>query len=86
MVAKKFRIKRVDFENKPISIFQHKLRVLMKCYTIKNLILNETEYTVAFKKTHRLHGVVMNDPKEYIARYEVADSTNHKEIILKIII
>jgi hypothetical protein len=86
MVARSFKIKKDDFEKKPITIFQHKLRVLMKCYTIKNLILNEINFTLTFKKNHKINGLRMEDPKEYIGRYEVLETEDPTEIILKLII
>ena len=86
MVAQSFIIKRSDFEKKPITIFQHKLRVLMKCYTIRELILDEINFTVKFKKSHKINGLKMEDPKEYVGRYEVADADNPSKVVLKLII
>jgi hypothetical protein len=86
MVTKSFKIKKKDFERKPITVFQHKLRVLMKCYTIRNLLLNEIDYTVYFQKTHKINGIKMKDPKEYMCKYEVMESDYENEIILKLMI
>ena len=86
MVSQSFKIKRSDFEKKPITIFQHKLRVLMKCYTIRELILDEINFTVKFKKSHKINGLKMEDQKEYTGRYEVVEVDNPYEIILKLII
>jgi hypothetical protein len=86
MVAQSFTIKRSDFEKKPITIFQHKLRILMKCYTIRELILDEINFTVKFKKSHKINGLKMEDPKEYVGRYEVVDADNPSKVVLKLII
>jgi len=86
MVIKSFKIKRRDFEKKPITIFQHKLRVLMKCYTIKDLILDEINFTITFKKNHKINGLKMQDPKQYTGKYEVLNSEVPGEIILKLMI
>jgi len=86
MVVKSFIIKKRDFERKPITIFQHKLRTLMKCYTIRDLLLDEINYTITFKKSHKINGLKMEDPKEYVGRYEVLDTENEKEITLKLMI
>jgi hypothetical protein len=86
MVSQSFIIKRSDFEKKPITIFQHKLRVLMKCYTIRELVLDEINFTVKFKKSHKINGLKMEDPKEYAGRYELVDAINPLEIVLKLII
>lgn len=86
MVSQSFKIKKNDFEKKPLTVFQHKLRVLMKCYTIRDLILDELNYVVIFKKNHKINGLKMEDPKEYTGRYEVQEAANQDEIILKLII
>ena len=86
MVSQSFTIKRSDFEKKPITIFQHKLRVLMKCYTIRELVLDEINFTIKFKKSHKINGLKMEDPKEYVGRYEVVDADNPSKVVLKLII
>lgn len=86
MVSQSFIIKRSDFEKKPITIFQHKLRVLMKCYTIRELVLDEINFTVKFKKSHKINGLKMEDSKEYVGRYEVIDADDPLKIVLKLII
>lgn len=86
MVSQSFKIKRREFEKKPITTFQHKLRVLMKCYTIRELVLDEINFTVKFKKSHKINGLKMEDPKEYVGRYELSDSETPSELILKLII
>ena len=86
MVTKSFKIKKEDFEKKPITVFQHKTRVLMRCYTIKDLFLNELTQTFIFKKNHKINGLRMEDPKEYTGRYEIEETDNSKEIILRLMI
>jgi hypothetical protein len=86
MVSQSFIIKRSDFEKKPITTFQHKLRVLMKCYTIRELVLDEINFTIKFKKTHKINGLKMEDSKEYSGKYEVIGAENPSKIILKLII
>lgn len=86
MVSRTFKIKKLDFEKKPLTIFQHKLRVLMKCYTIVGLELNELEQVYKFKKTYKFNGLKMNDPKEYAGRYEIEEIEGTTDILLKLII
>ena len=86
MVIKSFRIKKKDFERKPVTTFQHKLRVLMRCYTISNLILDEINFSFTFKKNHKINGLRMEDPKEYRGSYEVNETADPKEIVLKLMI
>ena len=86
MITKSFTLKKFDFEVRPITIFQHKLRALMKCYVVRDLILDEIKQTIKFKKSHRINGMIMQDPKEYLCKYEIEETKNPKEINLKIII
>lgn len=86
MVVKSFKIKKRDFEIKPVTIFQHKLRAFMKCYTVRDIILDEINFTIAFKKSHKINGIKMLDPKEYYGKYEVQEVENSSDIILKLMI
>ena len=86
MVTRNFQVKKKDFEKKPITVFQHKLRVFMKCYTIRDILLNEIDYTITFKKSNKINTIKMLDPKEYVVRYEVFETENEKEVILKLMI
>ena len=45
----------------------------MKCYTIVDFDLDDDLQTFSFKKTYRINGLKMNDPKEYYGRFEVED-------------
>lgn len=76
MVYKDFIIKRKAFRRRKLSTIRHKLRVLMKCYTIVNFKIDEDEETFTFMKTHRINGVRLEDPKQYSGRYEVEDVDN----------
>jgi hypothetical protein len=86
MVSRIFKIKKIDLEKKPLTVFQHKLRVLMKCYTIRDLILNELECSYRFKKSHKISGLKFDDSKEYQGRYEIEEIEGQKTILLKLII
>ena len=72
MVCKDFVIKRKAFRRRKLTILQHKLRVLMKCYTVVDFELFEDD-TFTFKKTHKINGLKMDDPKEHSGSYEVSD-------------
>lgn len=86
MISKTFKIKKIDLEKKPLTVFQHKLRVLMRCYTIRDLILNEIELTYRFKKSHKINGLKMDDPKEYSGKYEIELSEDPRNVILKLMV
>lgn len=83
MLSKSFTVKKRDFEKKPITILQHKLRLLMKCYTITNLVLDDIEFTITFKKNYKINGIRMEDPKEYVIKYSVLDIEDSPYIVLK---
>jgi len=86
MFSRTFRIKKKDFDKKPLTIFQHKLRVLMKCYTIRELELNELKQTYSFKKSHKINGLKMDDPKVYNGKYEIGEGGVITNILLKLFI
>ena len=73
MVIKDFKIKKKTFKKRKSSTLQHKLRVIMKCYTIIGLDLDDDKQSFTFKKTHKINGLRMDDPKEYFGRFEVED-------------
>jgi len=73
MVLKSFKISKRVFKKRKLSTLQHKLRVIMKCYTIVGFDLNDDEQTFTFKKTHKINGLKMDDPKEHSGRFEVED-------------
>ena len=73
MVLKDFTIKKRVFKRRKLSTLQHKLRVLMKCYTIVDFDLDDETQEFTFKKTHRINGLQMPDPKEHSGRFEIED-------------
>jgi len=56
----------------------------MKCYTIIGLELDDEEQSFTFKKSHKINGLRMDDPKEYSGRFEIEDLDD--EINLKLIV
>jgi hypothetical protein len=85
MVSKGFKINKKTFKRRKSSTIQHKLRVIMKCYTIVGFELNDDEQTFTFKKTHKINGLKMNDPKEHSGRFEIEDMDDD-DISLKLIV
>ena len=86
MVVRTFVVNKREFEKKPITVFQHKLRTFMNCYVIRDMLLDEIDYKVIFKKNHRINGIIMKDPKEHTVKYEVMEADNPKELILKLML
>ena len=85
MVYKDFKINKKTFRRRKLSILQHKLRVLMKCYTVVDFDLNYDTNEFTFKKTHKINGLKMDDPKEHSGRYEVED-IDDESINLRLIV
>jgi len=85
VVYKDFIIKRRTFRRRKLSTLRHKLRVLMKCYTIIDFDIDDDAQTFSFKKTHKINGIKMNDPKEYTGKFEIEDLDEEK-INLRLIV
>ena len=81
-----FKIKTRDYNRKLTSIIQHKLRVLMKCYTIRDLKINPDVQIFTFKKSHRIGRITMKDSKEYSGSYEIDEIENSSEMYFKLIV
>ena len=89
MTTKRFVISKREGETRISSTIQHKLRVVLKCYTIKNFNVNQEENTFTFNKTNRIRGIVINDKKLYSGSFQIVLNDNlieDKEYILIITI
>lgn len=77
MVTRDFAIKLDDVNKRLTTIVQHKLRLLMSCYTVYDFVYNEQTKVFTFKKTHakRNHKVKSTiqykDHKEFSGTYNV---------------
>lgn len=56
----------------------------MKCYTVNNFILNDSDNTFSFQKTFKKSGIQFNDSTINTGRFEVVETADSKEIVLKI--
>lgn len=83
MNYKSFKLDREVFEKRMASEIQHKLRVVMRCYTIKNLLINPEEKTFSFTYTHRVNNVQMHGKKTLNGQYETFD-IDDDNLMLKI--
>lgn len=89
MPRKSFDISIRKAERRLASTIQHKLRVVLNCYTVKNFEINEEEKTFSFNKTNRIRGIVINDSKNYQGYYTLEKNQNSiedKEYNLTIIV
>ena len=71
MTSKDFLVKNKRLDTHIVSLVQHKIRTVLKCYTVFEFKMNEDK-TFTFKKSHKINGVRMNDPKTYKATYILA--------------
>ena len=83
MISKEFKLKRLSFYKKVKTTLQHKLRVVLKCYTVRDFVLNEDK-TFTFKKTIKKHGVKLESDKELSGSFEVIELEDDQEIILRV--
>lgn len=74
MIEKAFQISKREAENRLSSTLQHKLRVVMKCYTVTNFSFNEESCTFCFNKTNRIRGIVVKDKKMYSGSYVLLEN------------
>tara|TARA_Y100000389_G_C17413882_1_gene492549 strand:- start:586 stop:864 length:279 start_codon:yes stop_codon:yes gene_type:complete len=87
MIEKEFEVSIREAKKRLSSTLQHKLRVVMKCYTVINFTLNENDRTFSFNKTNRIRGIVIKDSKTYAGSYVVNENENSsydKEYVLKV--
>ena len=73
MPFKCFDIKSGEFDKRGRTLVQHKLRVLLKCYTVYDFSLNDIDQTFEFKKSYKIRSVKRKDPKQLSGRYELED-------------
>jgi hypothetical protein len=79
MITKTFEISKRDAERRLSSTIQHKLRVVLKCYTITNFFINQEQNSFSFNKTNRIRGIVINDKNLYQGSFILEKSKELKE-------
>jgi len=73
MTSRDFKITLEDFNKKKKTIIQHKIRTLLKCYTVQDFNLNEETKTFTFRKTYKISGIQMVSDSVLEGKYEVED-------------
>ena len=76
MISKIFLIKKDTFEKRKKTTIQHKLKVVLSCYTVYNFLLKDDEKTFSFNKSNRINGVRIDDSKVFNGHYEIRDLKN----------
>ena len=73
---------KLSFYKKIKTVLQHKLRVVLRCYTIRELNLAD-DNTFTFKKTIKKFGVKLDSDKKLSGNYEIIELDDQdKEILL----
>jgi hypothetical protein len=86
MITHEFEINRNIFEKRKSSILQHKLRPTLKCYTIKNFVLDEKTGEFVFNKSFKKNTIRWDDPKKDKGSFTISKSENSDKIKVKITI
>lgn len=81
MTSREFIIDTNRFDRRVLTELQHKLRTVLKCYTITNFFLND-DGTFRFKKSYMVRKIRLDDPKEYMGSYRVSDAGDGKYKLL----
>ena len=84
MISREFKINLKTFRRRKLTLLQHKLRVVMKCYTVNNFILNDQDNTFSFQKSYKKSGIQINDDTLNTGSFEVTPIPNSDEILLKV--
>jgi hypothetical protein len=84
MLSREFKINLKTFRRRKLTLLQHKLRVVMKCYTVNNFVLNDQDNTFSFQKSFKKSGIQINDDTVNTGNFEVTDILNSDEILLRV--
>lgn len=84
MIAREFIIDKKLFLRRKLTILQHKLRVVMKCYTVVNFQLNDNENKFSFQKSYRINKVRIDDSNTNTGGYSIEDIPTTDKVLLKI--
>jgi len=84
MISREFKINLKTFRRRKLTLLQHKLRVVMKCYTVNNFVLNDQDNTFSFQKSYKKSGIQINDDTVNTGNFEVTDIPNSDEILLRV--
>jgi len=84
MLSREFKINLKTFRRRKLTLLQHKLRVVMKCYTVNNFILNDKDNSFSFQKSFKKSGIQINDETVNTGNFEVTDIPDSDEILLRV--
>lgn len=84
MITREFIIEKKLFLRRKLTILQHKLRVVMKCYTVVNFQLDDNENKFSFQKSYRINKVRIDDSNVNTGGYSIEDIPTTDKVLLKI--
>jgi hypothetical protein len=70
-ISKQFIFNSSKFQRRKKTTLQHKLRVVMNCYTISEFQLNETDNTFSFKKNYKINGKRLEGTKILTGNFSI---------------
>lgn len=73
MISYTFKIEKEKFERRKLTEIQHKLRVALKCYTVKDFKLSSDSNEYEFIKTMRLNKIQVVSPNVLKGNYVIED-------------
>jgi hypothetical protein len=79
MITKTFEISTREAQKRLSSTIQHKLRIVLKCYTVTNFMINQEQNSFSFNKTNRIRGIVIKDKNLYQGSFVLEKSKHAKE-------
>ncbi len=84
MISREFKVSLKTFRRRKLTLLQHKLRVVMKCYTVNNFSLNDSDNSFSFQKTFKKCGIQINDSTINTGKFELVEIPDSEEITLKV--
>jgi hypothetical protein len=84
MIAREFIIEKKLFLRRKLTILQHKLRVVMKCYTVVNFQLDDNENKFSFQKSYRISKVRIDDQNVNTGGYSIEEIPTTDKVLLKV--
>lgn len=84
MITREFIIEKKLFLRRKLTILQHKLRVVMKCYTVVNFQLDDNESKFSFQKSYRINKVRLDDSNINTGGYSIEEIPTTDKVLLRI--
>lgn len=86
MLYQEFVINHKTFRKRKLTLLQHKLRVVMKCYTIISFKLNDSTKNFTFRKSYRKMGIKFDDENINTGKYSMIELEGTDDVLVKIMV